>query len=426
LKFLQIYIFQKGGGKFNSEVLFMYKILAIDDSPTMHRLFKMIFNEGDYELRLADCGTVGLELAKKFRPHIILLDFVMPKLNGFQFCKILREEMGIDDIPILLITSKAEDVGAKFTERFSKIDYIAKPFQPEDLIEKIHQILNIKKDETEELFKGIEPELTEYEEKTDTITSPSSSIDLIVNKIEKSIIPFVREYIEKYLRLETAYMISDQKGDSLNIEKIKEIISDGSGELVVFNSSDLFTFYFDNGVLAYGWRGNDKISDLFELYQDVFNVCLLEVKNFSELYNQLKSMNFSEEIIKRTFISYVMEMLNDSLSLENYNYYVNKFDLDKDFVLKSWIHVDNLSKLYKKFIEEQIEINKLIFDLNIVPHLNEKKDTSMLTDFEKRLLMLCNGENNVGKILSFFGNNKRFVKNLLGALLMTNYITIKI
>jgi len=404
----------------------MYKILAIDDSPTMHRLFKMIFNEGDYELRLADCGTVGLELAKEFRPHIILLDFVMPKLNGFQFCKILREEMGIDDIPILLITSKAEDVGAKFTERFSKIDYIAKPFQPEDLIEKIHQILNIKKDETEELFKGIEPELTEYEEKKDTITSPSSSIDLIVNKIEKSIIPFVREYIEKYLRLETAYMISDQKGDSLNIEKIKEIISDGSGELVVFNSSDLFTFYFDNGVLAYGWRGNDKISDLFELYQDVFNVCLLEVKNFSELYNQLKSMNFSEEIIKRTFISYVMEMLNDSLSLENYNYYVNKFDLDKDFDLKSWIHVDNLSKLYKKFIEEQIEINKLIFDLNIVPNLNEKKDTSMLTDFEKRLLMLCNGENNVGKILSFFGNNKRFVKNLLGALLMTNYITIKI
>jgi len=195
---------------------------------------------------------------------------------------------------------------------------------------------------------------------------------------------------------------------------------------VVFNSYDLFTFYFDNGVLAYGWRGNDKISDLFELYQDVFNVCLLEVKNFSELYNQLKSMNFSEEIIKRTFISYVMEMLNDSLSLENYNYYVNKFDLDKDFVLKSWIHVDNLSKLYKKFIEEQIEINKLIFDLNIVPHLNERKDTSMLTDFEKRLLMLCNGENNVGKILSFFGNNKRFVKNLLGALLMTNYITIKI
>jgi CheY-like chemotaxis protein len=404
----------------------MYKILAIDDSPTMHRLFKMIFNEGDYELRLADCGTVGLELAKEFRPHIILLDFVMPKLNGFQFCKILREEMGIDDIPILLITSKAEDVGAKFTERFSKIDYIAKPFQPEDLIEKIHQILNIKKDETEELFKGIEPELTEYEEKKDTIISPSGSIDLIVNKIEKSIIPFVREYIEKYLRLETAYMISDQKGDSLNIEKIKEIISDGSGELVVFNSSDLFTFYFDNGVLAYGWRGNDKISDLFELYQDVFNVCLLEVKNFSELYNQLKSMNFSEEIIKRTFISYVMEMLNDLLSLENYNYYVNKFDLDKDFVLKSWIHVDNLSKLYKKFIEEQIEINKLIFDLNIVPHLNEKKDTSMLTDFEKRLLMLCSGENNVGKILSFFGNNKRFVKNLLGALLMTNYITIKI
>ncbi|MEF3254537.1 MAG: response regulator, partial [Deferribacterales bacterium] len=122
----------------------MYKILAIDDSPTMHRLFKMIFNEDDYELRLADSGYLGLELVKEFKPDIILLDFVMPKLNGFQFCKILREEMGINDIPILLITSKAEDVGDKFAERFFKVDYIAKPFQPEDLIEKIKIILSTK------------------------------------------------------------------------------------------------------------------------------------------------------------------------------------------------------------------------------------------------------------------------------------------
>ncbi len=405
----------------------MYKILAIDDSPTMHRLFKMIFSEGDYELKLADCGTVGLEMAKEFRPDIILLDFVMPKLNGFQFCKILREEMGIDDVPILLITSKAEDVGSKFTERFSKIDYIAKPFQPEDLIEKIHEMLNIKKDETEELFKDIVTELTEPSlEKSETLPSAASTIDIIVNKIEKSIIPFVREYIEKYLRLETAFMISDQKGDHLDIDKIKGIISDDSGELVIFDSSEVFTFYFDNGAICFGWRGDSKITDIFELYQDVFNVCLLEVKTFRELYEQLRTLNFSDEIIKRTFISYMMELLNDALSLEEYNYYVNKFELDKDFVLKPWIHTDNLSKLYKKFIEEQIEINKLLFDTNIIPIANTKKDTTMLTDFEKRLLSLCNGENSMGKILAFFGNNKRFVKNLLGTLFMTNYITIKV
>lgn len=405
----------------------MYKILAIDDSPTMHRLFKMIFNEGEYELKLADSGVTGLELAKEFRPDIILLDFVMPKLNGFQFCKILREEMGIDDIPILLITSKAEDVGEKFTERFTKIDYIAKPFQPEELIEKIQQILKIKKDETEDLFKDIVPDLTEGDPVShEESLSSASAIDSIVSKIEKSIIPFVREYIEKYLRLETAYMISDHKGDHLNIDKIKEIISDGAGELVIFNSQGVFTFYFDNGVMAYGFRGDDKIADLFELCQDVFNVCLLEVKTFGELYEQLKALNFSDEIIKRTFINYMMELLNDALTLEQYNYYVNKFDIDKDFSVKSWVHTDNLSKLYKKFIEEQIEINKLLFDSNIIPYYNSKKDTSMLTDFEKRLLSLCNGENSLGKILGFFGNNKRFVKNLLGALLMTNYITIKL
>ncbi|MCX8084393.1 MAG: response regulator [Calditerrivibrio sp.] len=405
----------------------MYKILAIDDSPTMHRLFKMIFSEGEFELRLATTGSEGLELAKEFNPDIILLDFVMPKMNGFQFCKILREELGIDNIPILLITSKAEDVGSKFTERFCKVDYIAKPFQPEELLDKIYKTIKSIKDETDELFKEIVPELTEENSAPQKKLLPESSntIETIVNKIEKNIIPFVRDYIEKYLRLETAYMISDQKGSNISLEKLKDIIGDGTGEIVVFNTTDIYTFYFDNGVILYGWHGDDRINNLFELFQDVFNVCLLEVKSYQELYKQVKEMGFSEDLIKRTFISYIIELLYNALNLEEGHYYVNRINIDENFSNKPWIHTDNLNKLYKKFLEEQIDVNKLLFDDNIIL-LYTNKDKTLLTDFEKRLLTLCNGENTVGKILSFFGNNKRFVKNLLAALLMTNYIKINI
>jgi len=49
---------------------------------------------------------------------------------------------------------------------------------------------------------------------------------------------------------------------------------------------------------VYAWKDDNKIEDLFELYQDVFNVCLLEVKTYQELYEQLISLNFSEEVIK--------------------------------------------------------------------------------------------------------------------------------
>ncbi|MEF3255054.1 MAG: hypothetical protein K6348_05755, partial [Deferribacterales bacterium] len=250
----------------------------------------------------------------------------------------------------------------------------------------------------------------------------NNTIDIIVSKVEKSISPFIKSYIEKYLRLETAYMISDVKGDKIDINKILELISaEDSGEIVIFNASEQYTFYYDNGVLVYGWYNGKKIEGIFELFQDVFNVCLLEVDNFTELYEQLKGMNCKEEIIKKTFISYIMDLLNSALSMEDAVYYVNKIDIPNDYKAKVWIHTDNLIKHYSGFIEEQAEINKIIFDDNIIPFYHNK-DTSLLTDFEKRLLSLCDGKHTVGKILSFFGSNKRFVKSILGALVMTNFI----
>jgi twitching motility two-component system response regulator PilH len=398
----------------------MYKVLAIDDSPTMHRLFKMIFSEEDYELKSADTGAMGLELVKEFKPDIILLDFVMPKINGFQFCKILREEMGVKETPILLITSKAEDVGKKFTERFHKVEYIAKPFQPEDLLEKIQKMLNVN-------GSGAKPITLESVESLLIDKKPSvkseTTIDQIINKIEKSIAPYIRSYIEKYLRLETGYMISDQKGEHLNLPKIIEIIKDGAGEIVIFNESDVCNIYFDNGLILYAWKDENKIEDLFELCQDVFNVCLLEVKTFQELYEQLILLNFQEEMIKRTFVNYLLELLHLALTMEDSLYYVNKMDVPDAFKSKTWVHTDNLEKIYSRFIEEQLLINKLIYDDNLVPVV-KKKDNDLLTDFEKRLLNLCDGSNTIGKILSFFGNNKRFVKNALGTLSMSNFLKI--
>lgn len=399
----------------------MYKVLAIDDSPTMHRLFKMIFSEEDYELKSADTGAMGLELVKEFKPDIILLDFVMPKINGFQFCKILREEMGVKETPILLITSKAEDVGKKFTERFHKVEYIAKPFQPEELLEKIQKMLNINGSGAKAVpLESVESLLVNNK----LSVKSETTIDMIINKIEKSIAPYIRSYIEKYLRLETGYMISDQKGEHLDLPKIIEIIKDGEGEVVVFNESEVCNIYFDNGVIVYAWKDDSKIEDLFELCQDVFNVCLLEVKTYQELYDQLISLNFSEEVIKRTFINYVLELLHFALTMENSIYYVNKMDVPDAFKAKTWVHTDNLEKTYSRFIEDQLLINKLIYDDNLVPLANKKANSALLTDFEKRLLNLCDGSHTVGKILSFFGNNKRFVKNALGTLSMSNYLKI--
>jgi len=92
--------------------------------------------------------------------------------------------------------------------------------------------------------------------------------------------------------------------------------------------------------------------------------------------------------------------------MEESLYYVNKMDVSDAFKAKTWVHTDNLEKLYSRFIEEQLLINKLIYDDNLVTIANKKANSALLTDFEKRLLNLCDGSNTIGKILSFLGTTK--------------------
>ncbi len=121
------------------------KILSIDDSPTVQRLIEMILSSQGYQVVLASDGEEGIAKAKAERPSVILVDFVMPKMNGFQVCKILKEDPGFSDIPIILVTSKGDKVGSKFVDVLGITEYFTKPFQPEELLAKIREVIDRKK-----------------------------------------------------------------------------------------------------------------------------------------------------------------------------------------------------------------------------------------------------------------------------------------
>lgn len=419
----------------------MIKILAVDDSPTMHRLFKMIFSTDEYELRLANNGEEGLRIVKEFSPDLILLDFIMPKMNGFQFCKTLREDFGFDETPVLLITSKAENVGDKFIEKFKCIDYIAKPFQPDELIEKVNQIINKReidiqintkiydlpnmqiKDLDESSYSDlVDTKLKADKEKNKEYVS-KSIVDEIISKVEKDVLPTIRKSIEKFLKLETGYMISDIKGESITIEKLTDILRKFSGELIVFNNEIDYHFYMSGGYISYCYKGDNKVEDFFELMQDVTNTSLLEVENFVSLYAQIRNLGFEDGLIKRCFIFYVANMLNEVLEISDSRYYVNLVDLDDNFKSKNWISHNDIAKIFSDFKEEKTEINKIIYDENLVLHrVVEQSDG--LKAFEIRLLDLCDGKRTVGDILRFFGKNRQYVKNILGTLVLTGYLKV--
>jgi DNA-binding response OmpR family regulator len=117
------------------------RVLSVDDSSVVRKLVTMILTAEGFKVTTASDGVDGINKAKELVPDVILLDFVMPKMNGFQVCRILQKDEKLRHIPVILVTSKGDKVGDKFVDQLGVTGYITKPFQPEELVSKIHQTL---------------------------------------------------------------------------------------------------------------------------------------------------------------------------------------------------------------------------------------------------------------------------------------------
>lgn len=115
--------------------------LVIDDSPTVRKLAEIVLGQNNYTVYTAEDGDEGLRITREIKPSVVLVDFIMPKMNGYMFCKRLRSDEALKHIPLVLITSKGEDVGQKFEEQFGVLHYFHKPFEPDELVQKLDDVL---------------------------------------------------------------------------------------------------------------------------------------------------------------------------------------------------------------------------------------------------------------------------------------------
>jgi len=106
------------------------KILVIDDSPTILKVVELVLTKAGYLVSTSGDGEDGLERAKSFKPDLILLDFVMPRMNGYQVCRALSESEDLKHVPVVLLSAKGEQVGEQFVKVMGIVDYITKPFRP--------------------------------------------------------------------------------------------------------------------------------------------------------------------------------------------------------------------------------------------------------------------------------------------------------
>ncbi|HEY3664467.1 MAG TPA: response regulator [Polyangiaceae bacterium] len=121
------------------------KILLVDDSATVLMMERMILAPERFEIVTACNGQEGFERAKAERPDLILMDVVMPKMNGIQTCKALREDADTRDIPIILVTTRGEAETMEQGFDSGCNDYVTKPVNSAELLAKVRSVLGASK-----------------------------------------------------------------------------------------------------------------------------------------------------------------------------------------------------------------------------------------------------------------------------------------
>jgi DNA-binding response OmpR family regulator len=110
------------------------RVLVVDDSSTIRKLVSAILARHDYEAAQAADGQAGLERLRQGGVDLVLLDFVMPRMNGYQFCREMRADESLRHLPVVLMSAKGDKIRGQFVQQTGAIDAITKPFDARGLL----------------------------------------------------------------------------------------------------------------------------------------------------------------------------------------------------------------------------------------------------------------------------------------------------
>ena len=116
------------------------RILIVDDSPTERFFLADLLGKNGYEVNMAENGTEALDKAKQLKPDLILMDVVMPGLNGFQATRAISRDDDTKHIPVILCTTKNQETDKIWGMRQGAIEYMVKPIDGSVLLQKIRNL----------------------------------------------------------------------------------------------------------------------------------------------------------------------------------------------------------------------------------------------------------------------------------------------
>lgn len=176
------------------------KILIVDDDENICELLRLYLEKDGYETLVAGDGQAAIESAERFAPDLILLDIMLPKLDGWQVCREIRKK---SNTPIIMLTAKGETFDKILGLELGADDYVSKPFDTKEVLARIKAVLrrtsdNDKETEIQEVqFDKLKINLTNYELIVDgvKIDTPPKELELIFHLASKPNRVFTRDQL---------------------------------------------------------------------------------------------------------------------------------------------------------------------------------------------------------------------------------------
>lgn len=195
------------------------KILIVDDVPKNIELAANILQTKNYNITFAKSGPIALEKVKSIDFDLILLDVMMPEMDGFEVCKILKEDDATKDIPVIFVTARSETENVVKGFELGAVDYVTKPFQTEELLARVKTHVDIR--EKLEEKKSIEKQLSGHDAENSDETTEGLKKQLESRKAELENVTLFYE-----LRSQMDKLILDKSPVArMEIRHIKEMIS---------------------------------------------------------------------------------------------------------------------------------------------------------------------------------------------------------
>ena len=117
------------------------KILLVDDEPEIQIIISKRLITAGYEVIIAKDGQQGLDMARSESPDAILLDLMIPKIDGFKVCRLLKFDRAFENIPVIIFSARGSDADKKMAEQVGASAYMVKPFNLDVFVETIQRLL---------------------------------------------------------------------------------------------------------------------------------------------------------------------------------------------------------------------------------------------------------------------------------------------